>query len=76
MNCLPLIISHACNHAELWDHVSCTQQLLQVTQAFKKLEKSKLFENLNDAYVYKLEIKLRWNDLLCSREIVNRHFEN
>ena len=29
-----------------------------------------------DAYVCNLEIKLRWNELLCSREIVNRHFES
>ena len=28
-----------------------------------------------DAYVCNLEIKLRWNELLCSQEIVNRHFE-
>jgi len=27
------------------------------------------------AYVCHLEIKLRWNKLLCSQEIVNRHFE-
>ena len=46
-----------------------------------KIEISKLFENLNDeiynidTYVCNLEIKLRWNKLLCSQEIVNRHFE-
>ena len=28
-----------------------------------------------DAYVCNLEIMLKWNELLCSREIVNRHFE-
>ena len=27
------------------------------------------------AYVCHLEIKLRWNKLLCSQEIMNRHFE-
>ena len=31
-----------------------------------------------DAYdfVCNLEIMLKWNELLCSREIVNRHFES
>ena len=29
-----------------------------------------------DAYVCHLEIMLKWNELLCSREIVNRHFES
>ena len=29
-----------------------------------------------DAYVCNLEIKWKWNELLCSREIVNRHFES
>ena len=29
-----------------------------------------------NAYVCNLEIKLRWNKLLCLREIVNRHFES
>ena len=29
-----------------------------------------------DAYVCNLEIKLKWNELLCSREIVNLHFES
>ena len=49
--------------------------------SFHKIKKSKLFENLNeeiyniDAYVCNLEIKLRWNELLCSQEILNRHFE-
>ena len=49
--------------------------------SFQNIQKSKLFENLNDAYMYidayvcNLEIKLRWNELLCSQEIVNRHFE-
>ena len=32
------------------NHVSCTKDL-EITHAFKKLKKSKLFENLNDAYV-------------------------
>ena len=32
------------------NHVSCTQDL-EITHAFKKLKKSKLLENLNDAYV-------------------------
>ena len=49
--------------------------------SFQNIQKSKLFENLNDAYMYidayvcNLEIKLRWNELLCSQDIVNRHFE-
>ena len=49
--------------------------------SFHKIKKSKLFENLNDeiynidAYVCHLEIKLRWNELLCSQGIMNRHFE-
>ena len=51
--------------------------------SFQNIKKSKLFENLNDAYIYiyidtyvcNLEIKLIWNELLCSQEIVNRHFE-
>ena len=49
--------------------------------SFHKIKKSKLFENLNDeiynidTYVCNLEIKLRWNELLCSQEIVNWHFE-
>ena len=43
-------------------------------------QKSK-FENLSGAcithaYVCNLEIMLKWNELLCSREIVNRHFES
>ena len=29
-----------------------------------------------DAYVYNLEIMLKWNELLCSRKIVNRHFKS
>ena len=29
-----------------------------------------------DAYVCNLEIMLKWNELLCSREIVNWHFES
>ena len=29
-----------------------------------------------DAYVCNLEIMLKWNELLCSREIVNRHFKS
>ena len=64
------------------DHVSCMQHL-DVTYAFKKLKNLQLFENLNDAYYIlmpmfatQLKIKLRWNELLCSKEIiVNRHFE-
>ena len=28
-----------------------------------------------DAYVCDLEIKLRWKELLCSQQIMNRHFE-
>ena len=58
------------------DHVSCTQHL-EVTQAFQKSK----CENLNgaciiEAYVCNLEIMSKWNELLCSREIVNRHFES
>ena len=50
------------------NHVSCSQHL-------------ELFENLNYTYIISmrlcnLEIKLRWNELLCSREIVNRYFES
>ena len=29
-----------------------------------------------DAYVCNLVIMLKWNGLLCSREIVNRHFKS
>ena len=29
-----------------------------------------------DADVCNLEIMLKWKELLCSREIVNRHFES
>ena len=37
---------------------------------FKKHKKMQLFENFqNDA-----SVKLRWNKLLCSLEIVNQHF--
>ena len=49
--------------------------------SFRKIKKSKLFENLNDeiynidAYVCNVEIKLKSNEFLCSQEIVNRHFE-
>ena len=58
------------------DYVSCTQHL-EVTHAFQKLK----FEHLKgacitDAYVCNLEIMLKWNELLCSREIVNRHFKS
>ena len=51
---------------------------------FHTLCKKSQFENLDDAYSYIIsvpmfatctEIKLRWNELLCSRKIVNRHFE-
>ena len=55
---------------------SCTQHL-EVTRLPK--EEVRKFEwclyNV-DAYVCNLEIKLKWNELLCSREIVNRHFES
>ena len=66
-------------HEIVWnsrDCVSCAQHL-EVT----RLPKAKVrFEwclyNI-DAYVCKLEIKLKWNELLlCSREIVNWHFES
>ena len=78
MNCLPLMIKvmHEIMRNSR-DHVSCTQHL-EVTHAFQKSK----FENLTDAcinihvYVCNLEIKLKWNELLCSREIVNRHFES
>ena len=74
MNCLPLMIKvmHEIMRNSR-DHVSCTQHL-EVTHAFQKSK----FENLTDAcinihvYVCNLEIKLKWNELLCSREIVNR----
>ena len=78
MNCLPLMIKvmHEIMRNSR-DHVSWTQHL-EVTHAFQKSK----FENLTDAcinihvYVCHLEIKLKWNELLCSREIVNRHFES
>ena len=63
------------------DHVSYVQHL-EVTYSLKKLKNLQLFENLNDAYnnidayVCNLWIKLRWNnELLCSWEIANQHFE-
>ena len=41
------------------NHVSCTQDL-EITHAFKKLKKSKLFENLNDAYVISMPKFATW----------------
>ena len=37
------------------DHVSCAQHP-EVTYAFKKLNNSQLFENLNDAYIISMPI--------------------
>ena len=58
------------------DRVSCTQHL-EVTHAFQKSK----CKNLNgaciiEAYVCNLKIMSKWKELLCSREIVNRHFES
>ena len=59
------------------DHVSCTQHL-EVHTRLPNIE-VRTFEwclyNI-DAYVCNLEIMLKWKELLCSREIVNRHFES
>ena len=50
MNCLPITISHALNHAELKE--SCFMSAAYgVHTRFQKIKKSKLFENLNDAYI-------------------------
>ena len=56
--------------------VSCTQHL-EVTR-LPKAEVRKFEWSLYniDAYVCNLEKKLKWNELLCSPEIVNRHFES
>ena len=41
------------------NHVSCTQDL-EVTHAFKTLKKSKLFEDLNDAYMILMPMFATW----------------
>ena len=46
-NCLQLMISHEWNHAELY--ISCAH--LEGMYALKKIKKSPLFENSNDAYI-------------------------
>ena len=60
-----------------------TNELLAANEIMRNnIKKSRLFENLNDeiynidTYVRNLEIKLRWNELLCSQEIVNRQLQS
>ena len=76
IKCLPLMISHAWNHAELLHSIWRNSGSHESFQNFKN---SHSFGNLNDAdIIYRclcLElVKLRWNELFCSCwEIANRH---
>ena len=78
MNCLPLMITSSLewNHTELW--VSHAQHLEVIHVCFGKIKIRKfewcLYNNI-DAYVCNLKIKLKLNELLCSWEIMNWHFE-
>ena len=73
-----------CKKRPMTNELLATNEIMQNSRnpvSFHKITESKLFENLNDeiynidAYVCNLQIKLRWNELLFSQEIVNRHFE-